>query len=988
MPSMPKTQEASYRRKLIEVALPLDAINAAAAREKSIRHGHPSTLHLWWARRPLAACRAVLFASLVDDPSSYLDDEDAAERERLRLFGIIERFVPWKASQDESILNEARLEIARSMERAGAPTLTDGLSAADVNAYLEKYAPPVLDPFCGGGSIPLEAQRLGLRARGGDINPVAVLITKALIEIPPLFAGTPAVNPAARKNGLNEGGWKGAQGLAADVHYYGNWMRDEAQKRIGHHYPKVSLPKEHGGGEATVIAWLWARTVICPNPACVCEMPLARSFILSKKDSKRAWIEPVVKPGKPPRVEFRVAGGSGTPPVGTVGRRGAICLACRAPVELEYVRREGRLGRMGAALTAVVADGPRGRLYLSASPAHEQAARVERPGGVADEDLPSEALGFRVQAYGMVKYRDLYTPRQLQALATFGDLVGEAMTIVHRDAAASTHLANNDTRLRDNGCGVRAYADAVGTMLGLCASKAAVFWTTGARWRAGEDKSAPAFGRQAVPMVWDYAEVNPFAGAGGDFAGIVDGAHKVLLGLRGECAGTVCQEDARYPRSSGTQLTISTDPPYYDNIGYADLSDFFYVWLRKSMGIDVWPELFSTVLTPKAAELIAAPYRHDGDSRKAKDFFEEGLNRAFSEMLNVHDERFPLCVFYAFKQSESDGDDDFDDLDKESAVVASTGWETMLEGLLRAGCGVVGTWPMRTEGAGRIRSRNSNALASSIALVCRPRDPRAPQASRRDFLRKLRAHLPTALRNLQSANIAPVDLAQAAIGPGMAVFSSYSQVLEEDGHAMSVRNALMLINQMLDEVLEEHDGAYDADSRWAVAWFEQHGMQESAYGEAETLARAKNTSVEGLRRAGIVESRVGKVRLKRRDELDPKWDPGRDDRITVWEVTHHLISAHEERGDAGAAQVARRVADKAEAARDLAYRLYLICERKKRSQLAQGYNALVVSWGEIARVAANDNGTLPLKLTSSSSPPSRKRSAGQKVARATGSRRR
>ena len=809
-----------YRKKLIEVALPLEAINRESAREKSIRHGHPSTLHLWWARRPLAACRAVLFASIVDDPSSRPDlfpTEKEQEAERQRLFRIIEELVKWENSNNETVLEAARAEIMKATD--GSP-------------------PPVLDPFCGGGSIPLEAQRLGLEAHASDLNPVAVLITKALIEIPPKFAGKPPVNTEAREKLAHDAAWKGVQGLAEDVRYYGKWMRDEAFKRIGHLYPKTKLPD---GAEATVIAWLWARTVMCPNPACGVRMPLVRSFALSTKQGKEWYAQPIVE-GR--SVRFQVRQGKDDLG-GTVSRRGARCVSCGSAVPFNHVRAEGQAGRMGVQLMSIVAEGERARVYLSPDEAHCTVANSAQSSWAPDATLPHNPRDFKTPNYGLRTFADLFTQRQLVALTAFSDLVGEAHERVLADS------------------GDELYAGAVTTLLGISAGKLAAFHNTLARWRPGEGKSAPAFGRQALPMVWDYAEVNVFAGAGGDWLGVVGGTAAVLGGLPEVAQGISRQLDATQAVDGVARMLVCTDPPYYDNVGYADLSDFFYVWLRRSLAAS-YPDLFSTLLTPKTQELVATPYRFGGDRLRADIFFEEGLGAAFQRIHEASHSDYPVTVFYAFKQSEEDGD---------GAGVASTGWETMLKGLLEARFAVTGTWPMRTEMKTRQAAMATNALASSIVLVCRPRAVDAGLTTRRDFVAALKAELPVSLHNLQHGNIAPVDLAQAAIGPGMAVFSRYTKVVEADGSAMTVRTALGLINQALDEILAEQEGDFDPDTRFAVIWFEQHGMNEGAFGEAEVLTKAKDTAVSGLVEACILEAKRGKVRLLSRPELDMSWDP-------------------------------------------------------------------------------------------------------------------
>jgi putative DNA methylase len=1155
------------RRKLIEVALPLDAINAEAAREKSIRHGHPSTLHLWWARRPLAACRAVLFTSLIDDPDEpeapeaylrALDKLPGTGDRREKLFRFIGELVKWENSNDEQILGTARRLI---------------------RLCTDDNPPPIIDPFCGGGSIPLEAQRLGLECYASDLNPVAVLITKALVEIPPRFANLPPVHPtgsagfqpalgvngragspparsgcagkdacapgkdacapeksaprgwysrgylphfdggavtqtltfrtadslpaerleqwgrelshlgeagaqrelrerieayldagagelpladpraarivqdallhfdgeryrlhawvvmpnhvhllltpieghslaqithslksytahrinhvlgrhgefwqresfdryirdahhfaAAREyieanpvkaglcgkseewefssasfvegqavqagslrsqGRLIAGEWKGAQGLAEDVRYYGRWMRDEAERRIGHLYPKG--PK----GE-TVIAWLWARTVKCPNPACGAQMPLVTSFKLSTKRGKEAWVEPRID-AEARTVEFRVRTGKGNVPDPPKTGRGAKfrCLVCESQAPDDHIKAEGVAGRMGTQLMAVVAEGSGGRRYLSPA---DWAAPDSLP-QVDVSDLEAK-LNYDKRAiwcplYGLTRYVDLFTDRQLVALTTFSDLVGEAREQVLADALA-TGMADHGRGLEDGGTGAQAYADAVATYLAFAVDKGASYWSSLCTWHSGRDTMQGVFGRQALPMVWDYAEANPFSDSTGNWSSHMMWIGKVLDESLGDARGYVAQLDATVALPCDLPAMVSTDPPYYDNIGYADLSDFFYVWLRRSLGL-IHPTLFSTLLSPKEQELVATPHRFDGDRDAASDFFENGLRTAFGLMREAQADDRVMTVFYALKQSEHD---------ETNGNTASTGWETMLEGLLRVGLAITATWPMRTEMAARALSRSgTNTLASSIVLVCRPRSENAPMATRREFTAALRAELPAALAELQQSNIAPVDLAQASIGPGMAVFSRYSKVLEADGSPVTVRTALQIINQELDAYLAQQEGDLDRDTRFCVDWFTQYGLGEGEFGQADVLARAKNTSVEGLTRAGVLEARRGKVRLLGKDELAEDWDPVADGRMTVWEATHHLIRALDTGGEEAAARlVARLGGGHSEAARALAYRLYSICDRKARAELARDYNNLVVSWPAIRDKAAS-----------------------------------
>ena len=973
---------ATYRKKLIEVALPLDAINAASAREKSIRHGHPSTLHLWWARRPLAACRAVLFSSLVNDPGDdpmYKIDPEIEARERANLFNLIEELVLWENSNNPDVINRARLEIARSIAAnkvadgelddksplvANAPQLPEeqakylpapppeytaydvswkmpGLKPEQVNHFLAHYAPPVLDPFAGGGSIPLEAQRLGLRAYASDLNPVPVLINKALIEIPPKFAGMPPVNPDAQKGRLKSKVWRGAEGLAEDVRYYGKWMRDEAEKRIGHLYPKVRVTQEmvddgrtdlepYVGQELTVIAWLWARTVQSPNPAVKGkQVPLIRSFWLNKKRNQDCWLEPQVDKATH-EIQFRVRNGkpSGSfdPEKGTISRQGGICLSSGAPIPFQHIRDAGKAGEMGSQPLAAAVKAGRKRLFIDAKYLMFPDVDLATYENIPESTLPEKALGFQVQLYGLQRHADLFTERQLALLSTLTTLVTEAGRLAAQASDGSEP----------------SYAGAISSYLAMAVSKTTVAHNTLARWRAGECKSAPAFGRQVIAMVWDYVETNPFAGAGGDFEGIVDGFARVLQRLPTETPGDSRQADAAADAPSVSEPVFSTDPPYYDNIGYADLSDFSYVWLRLSLR-EIYPTLFATLMTPKSSELIAAPYRFGDNRDKACQFFEEGLGRCFSIFENRQCSAFPATVFYAFKQEETDNED---------GAVASTGWETMLEGLISAGLRITGTLPLRTEGGTRLRNFSSNALASSIVLVCRRREPDASTVTRRDFANALRRELPDAIKHLQAGNVAPVDLAQASIGPGMAVFSRYSKVVNADGSPMSVREALQLINQVLDEALAEQESDFDTETRFALKWFEQHGMADGPFGDAETLAKAMAVAVSGVVEAGIAQSRAGKVRLLQRDEMDADWDPTTDSRLTMWEVTQHLIRKLENDGESGAGALLAKVGSaNGEIARELAYRLYQTCERKKLADQARSYNALVVSWPEISRLA-------------------------------------
>lgn len=903
-------------KKLIEVALPLEKINAESAREKSIRHGHPSTLHLWWARRPLAAARAVIWSSLVDDPSSHPElfpTEEAQNRERQRLFKILEDLVVWENSNNKDVLDAAKAEILKS-------TNND--------------LPALLDPFAGGGAIPLEAQRLGLEAHAHDLNPVAVMINKAMIEIPPKFADMPPVNPDAQVSAMR-GAWLRATGLAEDVRYYGEWMKQEAYKRIGHLYPKVKVPQEQGGGEAIVIAWIWARTVKCPNPACGCEAPLVHSFTLSKKKGNEAWIEPIFESGK----VVYVVRHEGKPKLdGTVNRKGAVCAHCGAPIAYPYIRTESVEERMGSQLMAVVAEGKNGRIYISPDNEQNTTAKIEKPADYPDGQLAYYPGHLNTNVYGLNEFHKLFTNRQLTALTTFSGLVAEAQAKAEEDAVVAG-MPNDHLPLSEGGAGARAYGEAVGVYLAFIVSKLADRGSSICSWDSSREGLRNTFGRQAIPMVWDYAEANPFSNSSGCFDNMLDWVIKCIAEFPASATGEVGQFDAQ--SDCGLRnIMVSTDPPYYDNIGYADLSDFFYVWMRQSLK-DTYPKLFSTMMVPKAEELIATPYRHNGSTAEAKTFFEDGMLATCKQIYKYAREDVPVTIYYAYKQSETDTD---------ANTTASSGWETMLSAIINAGFAITGTWPMRTEMANRSIASGANALACSIVLVCRKRPEEAPQTTRRNLIAILRKELRPALRELQRSNIAPVDLAQSAIGPGMGVFSRYRRVLEADGTPMSVRSALQVINEEIDLYFNEQVGDLDAASRFCVDLYTQNAYNEMRYGEAEVLANAKSTSIPMLAANGVLYAKAGMVHLIERDELPETVNP---EEKNIWLLTQQLTRAMAKGGIEACAQIVfSMMGSNAERAKDLAYRLYTIAEQKKWTNEGYAYNALVVAWPDIQTRAA------------------------------------
>jgi len=899
--------------KLIEVALPLAAINAEAAREKSIRHGHPSTLHLWWARRPLAAARAVIWSSLVDDPSG--DDsltEDEHEAERQRLFGILERLVKWENSNDPAVLAEARAEIDRCFP--------DG-------------PPPILDPFGGGGAIPLEAQRLGLTALSGDLNPVAVLIQKAMIEIPPRFAGRPPVHPDVDRSLTT---WERAQGLAADIEAYGRWMRDEAHRRIGHLYPDATGPN---GEKLTPIAWIWARTVESPDPTWNGHVPLVASWTLADKRGRpKVWIEPIID-RETQTITYEIREGGEPAHERTVDRGGGRCVATNATMPYSYIRPEFQAARMGQHLLAVVAQGAGGRVYVSPDAASIDVARVPAP----DNSVPGEIFDWpgrtNVVRYGMETWSSLFTPRQLLALTTFSDLLGEVRERVYTDSIA-VGLADDAVRLRDGGTRATAYADAIVTYLAFVIDKCANLWSSIVTWMNDRGAFREVFARQAIPMTWDFAEANPFSDRGGSWVTCLDKVQMAVAALPAAGQGTVLQRDARALVHHAEDVAVSTDPPYYDNISYADLSDFFFVWLRRSLA-EVWPDECATLLTPKSDELIANRYRA-GSKAAAERHFESGMAEFMGAMSSSQVDQVPATIYYAYKATETtDG------------AQRSTGWDTFLQAVLDAGLSVTATWPVRTESPGRILARGTNALASSIVLVCRPRSDVASLASRGEFVAALRDELPEAVRLLQSGNIAPVDMSQSTIGPGIKVFSRYAKVVEADGSAMSVSEALSIINDVLGEVLDGEEAELDADTRFAVSWYAQHGYERGRSGDADGEARAKNTSLGGVESAGLGESRDGFFRLFRRADLDPAWTPVGDDRLTVWEATQHLIVALQ-RSESEAALLLQLLGGYGERARALAYVLFQKATDRGWADEAAAYNGLITTWPTLLATGAGD----------------------------------
>lgn len=915
-------------KKLIEVALPLEKINAESAREKSIRHGHPSTLHLWWARRPLAAARAVIWASIIDDPSSHPElypDEEAQNKERNRLFSIMENMVVWDNMSDTRIMDMARNEI---------------LKATNNNP------PAVLDPFAGGGTIPSEAQRLGLESHAHDLNPVSVMINKATIEIPPKFSGHRSVNPESAKSLTKGVSSLGINGLIDDVLYYGNWIKEKAFSEIGHLYPQIDVPKNQGGGRTNAVAWIWAHTVRCPNPACGCQMPLANGFTLSKKSGNEAYVEPSFDYHNK-KITYGIRLGGKKPDNEPKLARGANfkCIMCGEVTTPDYIKSEAINGRMGSTLIGIIGEGKKKRVFVAPNEEQILAANVEKPENYPTGALSNDRRALWTPIYGLDTFDKLFTNRQLTTMVTLSRLVSDVQGVIEKDAIAAG-MKDDHIPLACGGFGAKAYSEAVAVYLSFAVDREANYCSSQNGWSG--DFIIQVFGRQGIPMVWDYAESNPFSDSTGNFSGAVKWVADAMINLPIEAQGIAQQHDAQ--SDCGLRnVMISTDPPYYDNIGYADLSDYFYIWMRNSIK-NIYPDLFSTMLVPKQEELVAIPYRFGGDTKKAKDFFENGMLETCKRLREYTSDTYPITIYYAYKQSDTDKSD----------KTASTGWETMLSAIIEAGLVITGTWPIHTERETGLKA-HVNALASSIVLVCRKRPEDAPQTTRRNLVSQLRRELRPALQKLQSSNIAPVDLAQSAIGPGMGVFSRYRRVLEADGSVMTVRSALQVINEEVDLYFNEKVGSLDAASRFCVDLYTQCAYNNIKYGEAEILANAKSTSIPMMAAHGVLYAKAGVVHLMERSELPTAVDSNES---TVWLLTQQLTHAMATGGIEACAKIVWGIfGSGAESAKDLAYRLYTIAERKGWTEEGYAYNALVVAWPDIQSRAAAIKADAPEQMT-------------------------
>ncbi len=954
-------------KKLIEVALPLESINSESARSKrKAPAGYPTTVHCWFAQRPIAATRAMLFAQLVNDPAwKYSQDElakpqvrSAITRRRNELFTLIERLVRWDNVNNEDVLERARAEVRASWKE----TCEANKRHPDAATLFDpERLPAVADPFAGGGSIPLEAQRLGLQAYASDLNPIAVLINKALVEIPPKFAGRAPVGPVQsdKQQAVRAAvHWPRATGLAEDIRRFGQVLYARAQVLTNRIYPLACVTtceikerpelKQYDGRHLPVVAWLWARTVQSPNPAADnAEIPLVSTFLLSTGRDLQTWVDLQVQErtftfkvrrGKLSAQDLkRLANGTRTGKA-----QDFTCCFTGTPVTREYVRTEAKAGRMRTRLMAIVAAGDKGRVYLSADsvPPVNLSSEEQESVSLARRTFLSGATPTRAMitggvcsAYGLETWGALFTDRQILSLLTLVSLLEEV-----REDAKSRALLSGWERgepLDEGGCGAVAYGDAITILLAFAIDRLVDYGSTIATWRPKDNALRSTLSKQGFPMTWDFAEGSPLGGSSAGFVEATRVVARVFDFLPAHQAGFAFQADAQTVALESRPV-YSTDPPYYDNISYAEVSDFFYSWLRRALK-PVVPSVFGTLAVPKQEELVALPFRHGG-KKEADAFFIEGMTAALSRMASTAHPGIPITVYYAFKQTETQGDS-----------TASTGWETFLEAVRQANLGVTGTWPVRTEGDNRQVGNQANALASSIVLVCRPLQDSARTVARKDFLRELGRALPISLAEMTAdpaASIAPVDLAQAAIGPGMAVYTRYRAVLEADGSPMTVHGALVHINKTIDDYFAQAEGDLDADTRFCIGWFQQYGFETGPFGEADVLARAKGTSVDGVKDAGVLDSAKGKVRLLRIKEYPTDWDPQTDSRTPIWEACHHMCRAlNDSEGTAGA--LLARMPERQDAIRQLAYRLYTLCERQGRAEEARAYNELITSWPAI-----------------------------------------
>lgn len=903
------------KKKLIEVAMPLDAINEISGHERYIHHGHPNTLHLYWARRPLSACKAVLFGQLIDDPSSHPDKFptlDDQKKERSRLFEMMIQLIQWKNRNNKAIFTQALNEIKAS--NGGK-------------------IPTIYDPFSGGGSIPLEALRMGLVSKGSDLNPIAVMIGKSMLEVPNKFVG---------KHGVSNELSSDLSGLADDIRFFGEKIKQNVLKKMDKNYPKHEVKNNSGTNSYTVCAYIWARTVPSPDPVFShVDVPLASTFLLNSKTNKEVILVPIIDKEKG-KISYSLKSNCSNDELlnakkGTKAARGAefFCILSNSAISNEYIRNQAEIGNLRNSLLAIIVESKNGKQYMLPNSEEIAAANCKRLEPLHNNKLPQKQY-IGPHRYGFKDFSDLYINRQNNVIIEFTNEIKNIEREIVLKAKKIGFKEDNIT-LHEGGTGAQAYAEAIILYITFALSKGLDYWSSTCIWHNKNQQISHTFGRQAIPMTWDFVEANPFSNSSGNWMGFIDWVANAVENLPLNGSGEITLQDAKEVDYNENTI-ISTDPPYYDNIPYADISDYFYSWIYPIIK-NIFPKIFNSLATPKTDELVADIIRH-GSKDDAASFFLQGMTKAIKQMSLKSSSEVPTTIYYAFKQTE---------IEKEG--VSSQGWSTFIEAIISAGYSVVGTWPIRTEMASRLRGSKSNALANSVVIVCRKKNNLLGTITRAEFIRQLKTELPKAISDLKAVNISPADIPQSSIGPGIGIFSRYQAVLENDDSHMSVKTALQLINRELGD----EEGEYDSETSFSITWFEQNGFNVGDFGSANNIANAKGISVNTLVHSGVAQSSGGKFSLLDRESLEDDWNPTTDKNLTIWECCQYLIKTIENKGEFETAKLMKQMGSgRAESAKELAYTLYDIAANKRKdANEATAYNGLIASWSDLTAQSAN-----------------------------------
>ena len=906
-----------YKKKLIEVAMPLNSINKACDYEKKPGIGpHPRGIHHWWARRPHTAARAFLFAQLIDDPISRPEDfktEEDQKQERKRLMSIIEKLSEWKSNNNDKFFFEIRSELKKSIG----------------NDF-----PIILDPFSGGCTIPLEGKRMGLEVHGSDLSAVSTILGKSMIEINELFQNMPPLNP----NGNLKNHYRGFEGLAEDFKYYGFEVIKNCKQKLKSNYETENI-KDNRYKNSDIVAWIWTNTVASPDPSLNgLHVPLVKSFDLVTSRGNRVWIKPLVQGD---RYSFRVLseldGCKYEKIEGTIGRHGGRCIVSGSAITLDYIRNEGKKGLLSQKLMAVCVKGKGRKNYFSPPLNYEKNIFLNSKIEYINCPIEHWPGSTNCVVYGRTKFQDLFSSRQLNSLIQFSLEIKKIEKQIFNEIKNKLELYTKEKKINLDLVS-KEYLKLIMTFLAFTLSRALDFNNMHCRWSASNEKIMQLFARGAIPMCWDFGEANLFEDVVGGFPKIIDYQAKCIETLFvNNGKGRIIQSDAReavIPKNS----ILNTDPPYYDNIPYSNLADFFHVWLKKTIG-HLYPDELSTLSSPKETELVANQFRFGGKELADKTFL-DGMTFVINRYTNFCNKDYPLVIYYAFKQSEI-----------ENHGIFSPGWDSFLTALISTGLQVVQTWPARTESSTRIRALGYNALATSVIVVCRKRDNVTKTISKHEFIRQLKTELPRAISDLKAANISPADIPQSSIGPGIGIFSRYQAVLENDDSHMSVKTALQLINRELGD----EEGEYDSETSFAITWFEQNGFNVGDFGSANNIANAKGISVNTLVHSGVAQSSGGKFSLLDRESLEDDWDPTTDKNLTIWECCQYLIKTMENKGEFETAKLIKQMGSRrADSAKELAYTLYDIAANKRKdANEATAYNGLIAVWSELTAQSVN-----------------------------------